>query len=151
MVGKMLRTAAEAEYENRGDQGIERALELLRRADEVNEATEETDGRYRRWPEAALNADLRTLALARAGRHEEALAAAEQAIAAWTVGGDEVVGEYAQAMLNAAITEATQLGRPKQAVARLSVAITRCRSVGHEQAVAVLTRHAERFQREAEG
>ena len=151
MVGKMLRIAAEAEYQNRGDQGTERALELLRRADEVNEATEEVEDRYRRWPETALNADLRTLALTRAGRHEEALAAAEQAIAAWTVGGDDVVGEYAQAMLNAAITEGKQLGRPKQAVARLSVAITRCRAAGHEQAVAVLTNHAERFQSEAEG
>ncbi|HET9169812.1 MAG TPA: hypothetical protein VFN97_10255 [Actinospica sp.] len=143
---KMLRVAAEAESKNRGAAGAERALDLLSRADAVNEAAEEIEGRYRRWPETALNADLRVLALATAGRFEEALAASDLAIATWRGGGDKVIGEYAEAVLSAALIEGRELGRAKDAVARLSEAITRCRAAGHDRAVTVLTRHAESLQ-----
>ena len=143
---KMLRIAAEAEYENRGPEGVERALDLLRRSDEINESAEEIEGRYRRWPETAFNSHERFQALARAERLEEALVAAEAAIAAWQLGGKETIGEYAQAVLNAALLEGGRLGRRKHAVARLSAAISLCREAGHEHAVTVLTRHAEGFQ-----
>jgi tetratricopeptide (TPR) repeat protein len=146
MICKMLRMAAEAEFTARG--GAERALELLRRSDEVNEAAPEIKGRYRRWPETALNADLRVQALFSAERHEEALAASEGAIAAWTVGGNGTIAEYAQSVLTAASIEGNQLGRPKEAAARLAAAIPRCREAGHEQAVKVLTAHAEGFEKE---
>jgi len=146
MVCKMLRVAAEAESTDRG--GVEHALELLRRADEVNEATEEIKGRYHRWPETALNADLRTQALFAAQRHEEALAACEGAIAAWAVGGDKVIGEYAQSVLTAASLEGEHLGRRKEAAARLHATIPRCREAGHERAVQVLTARAEAFEKE---
>jgi tetratricopeptide (TPR) repeat protein len=143
MVCKMLRVAAEAEYENRGAPGVDRALEMLRRGDEVNEAAEEIAGRYRRWPETALNADLRVQALGGVGRNEEALTACDQAIAAWLLGGNQTIGEYAQAVQIAAIIEGDRLGRKQQAVARLSPAITRCREAGHDRAVAVLTGQAD--------
>ena len=146
MVGRMLRTAAEAEYEGRDAEGVERALKLLDKADEVNEATLEVDGRYRRWPETALNADARVQALLCAKRPEEALAASECAIGSWLLGGDEAIGKYAGSALNAAIVEGDQLGRRTQAAARLTEAISRCRAAGHEQAVAVLTRQLKAFQ-----
>ena len=146
MICKMLRVAAEAEYQYRGVPGVERALELLRRSDVVNEAAEEVAGRYRRWPETALNADVRVQALGSAGRDEEALTACEQAIAAWRIGGNQTVGEYAQAVRIAAILEGDRLGRRQQAAARLSPAIARCREAGHERAVAALTRQAEGYQ-----
>jgi hypothetical protein len=43
----------------------------------------------------------------------------------------------------AAIIEGFRLGRTKEAVGRLSTMITRCRAVGHERAVTVLTKMAE--------
>ena len=143
MICKMLRVAAEAEYENRGAPGVERALAMLRRGDEVNEAAKEIPGHYRRWPETALNADLRVQALGSVGRNEEALTACDQAIAAWLLGGDQTIGEYAQAVQIAAIIEADRLGRRQDALARLSPALTRCREAGHDRAVAVLTRQVE--------
>ena len=146
MICKMLRTAAEAESGDRG--GVERALELLDRSDEVNEAAEEIKGRYHRWPETALNADVRVQALFAAGRHEEALAAGEGAIAAWAVGGDKAIGDYAQSVLTAASLEGEHLGRRKEAAARLLAAIPACREAGHEKAVRVLTARAEAFEKE---
>ncbi len=128
MICKMLRVAAQAEYENRGaPPGVDRALEMLRRGDEVNEAAKEIAGHYRRWPETALNADLRVQALGSVGRNEQALTACDQAIEAWLRGGDQTIGEYAQAVQIAAIIEADRLGRKQDALARLSPAITRCR------------------------
>ena len=91
---------------------------------------------------------MRVQALLAAERHEEALAASEGAIAAWAVGGDGVIGEYAQSVLTAATVEGKQLGRRKQAAARLAAAIPRCREAGHEQAVQVLTAHSEGFEKE---
>lgn len=146
VICKALRVAAEAEYENRGPEGVERALDLLRRSDEVNEAAEEVEGHYRRWPETGYNGNARFDALVRGARHEEALLAANAAIAAWQLGGREAIGQYASAVLNAAIVEAEQLGRRRQAAARLSGAISRCREAGHQQAVTLLTEHAEKFQ-----
>jgi tetratricopeptide (TPR) repeat protein len=139
-VCKMLRAAAEAEYREHGAEGVERALELLRRSDEVNEAAAEVEGEYRRWPETALNADTRVQALASVRRDEEALAAADAAIAAWRGGGDRTVGEVAESVRVAAIIEGFRLGRTKEAGARLAAMIDRCRAVGHERAVTVLTK-----------
>ena len=56
----MLRTRAGSAYRHSGPEGIERALDLLRRADEVNLATPEVEGRDRRQPESVQNADVRT-------------------------------------------------------------------------------------------
>jgi hypothetical protein len=74
------------------------------------------------------DAELRVLLTAE--RHEEALAAGEGAIAAWTVGGNGTVGEYAQSVLTAASIEGERLGRRRQAAARLAAAIPRCREAG---------------------
>jgi tetratricopeptide (TPR) repeat protein len=145
MVCRMLRVAAEAEFTARA--GVERALDLLLRSDEVNEAAEEIEDRYRRWPETALNADLRAQALVTAARPEQALAACEAAIAAWAVGGDPVVGNYAESVLTAASIEGEKLGRGEQAVARLTAALERCREAGHDRAVQVLTARAEAFEK----
>ncbi|MBR7825252.1 hypothetical protein KDK95_02960 [Actinospica sp. MGRD01-02] len=130
---------------NRGAEGFAQALAYLDRADEVNEAAEEVDEpghRYRRWPETGYNAELRGRVLRAAGRHEEALAAAEAAIAAWRVGGDQTFGKYAESARIAATLEG-RLGRRKQAVARLAPVISRAREVGHRQAVEILTKLAE--------
>lgn len=139
----MLRAAAEAEYRNRGAEGVERALVLLQRSDEVNVATKEVDKVYRRWPETGYNADERTKALARANRDEEALAAAEKAIAAWQLGGRAAIVKRAEAVRVAAVIEGHRLGRRKQAIGRISPMISECRTVGLEQGVRILTKLAE--------
>ena len=143
VVCKMFRAAAEAELTARD--GVERALDLLRRADETNEAAPEIEGRYRRWPETAHTADLRVRALLAARRDEEALAAGEAAIAAWSVGGVEAIGEYAQAVLNAATIEADRLDRGAAAAARLAATIPLCKEAGHERAVQILSAHEEKY------
>lgn len=147
-VCKMLRVAADVEYRKRaaGD-GVTRALELLRQADEINEATPEVEGTYRRWPETAMIADLRLLALAAAQRNEEALAAAQVAITAWENGGDRTLGDTAETVRIAAVIEGFRLNRPEEAVARLSPMITRCRAAGHTRGVAALSKLAEDLQR----
>ena len=148
-LAKALRVAAEAEYRGRGTDGVERALTHLRRADEVNAATEEVEGSYRRWPETALNADVRAQALAAAKRDEEALAAAEAAAAAWELGGDRTVGEFAESMRVAAVIEGFRLGRRPEAAARLAPVIERCRTAGHPQAVSALSQLRKNLGREA--
>lgn len=147
-VCKMLRVAADAEYRRRAaEDGVTRALDLLRRADEINEATPEVDGGYRRWPETAMIADLRMLALAAAERDEEALAAALVAVAAWENGGDHTLGDTAETARIAAVIEGFRLGRPEDALARLSPMIARCRAAGHTRGVAALTKLAEDLRR----
>ena len=147
-VCKMLRVAAEAEYRRRAEEGgLERALDLLARADAVNAATPEIEGEYRRWPETAMIADVRMQALAAAKRYEDALAAAEVAITAWENGGDRTLSDTAETVRIAAILEGFRLERPKEAVARLSPMIARCRAVGHTRAVSVLSKLSEDLQR----
>lgn len=146
---KSLRVAAEAEYRGRGAEGVESALGHLRRGDQINAETEEVEGEYRRWPETALNADARAQALASAKRDQEALAAAEEAAAAWKLGGDQVVGEYAESIRVAAVIEGFRLGRRREAVERLAPVIELCRRVGHTRAVSVLSKLSENLGRES--
>ena len=148
-LAKALRVAAEAEYRARGTEGVERALIHLRTADELNAATEEVEGVYRRWPETALNADVRTQALAAGKRDEEALAAAEAAAAAWALGGDRALGEFAESVRIAAVIEGFRLGRREQAVARLAPVIDRCRTAGRGRAVSTLSRLRENLGQES--
>lgn len=148
-VCKALRVAAEAEYRGRGTEGTESALGYLSRADEINAATREVEGEYLRWPETALNADVRAQVFAAVERDEEALAAARAAAAAWELGGDRAVGEYAQSMRVAAIVEGFRLGRRGEAVARLAPVLERCRRVGHTRAVSVLSKLSDDLGREA--
>jgi hypothetical protein len=132
----MLRTGAEASSRSRGAQAVPEALELLRRADEVNEATEERvepGYRYRRFPERAMNAELRARALAAAERDEEALVAAVAAVAAWTEGGAEALRPTADATRLAAVIEGRRLGRVDAARERLAPVIERCRAAGFEE------------------
>lgn len=136
----MLRVGAEATYRHFGPAGTERALDLLRRADEINLATEEIEGQYRRWPETGQNANLRTRALASVNRDEEALAAADAAIAAWRLGGREAIGPLAEATRVAAILEGVRLERRTKAAARLRPVIASSRDAGHEQAVTILSK-----------
>lgn len=135
----MLRIGADSAARNLGAEGVERALELLGRADEVNLATEEVEGRYRRWPETAQTADVRTQVLAGADRDEEALAAAESAIAAWRL-GENTLTPLAEATRVAAVLEGLRLGRRAAAADRVRPMIARCREEKHEQAVAVLSK-----------
>jgi hypothetical protein len=148
-LGKALRVAAEAEYRGRGAEGIERALAHLQTADEVNTATEEVEGAYRRWPETALNADVRTQALAAARRNEEALAAAEAAAAAWRLGEDRTVGEFAESMRIAAVVEGFRLGRRQEAATRLAPVIDLCKQAGHTRAVTALSQLQDNLTRES--
>ena len=139
----MLRSAAEAEYQKRGAEGVERALALLRHSDEVNMATKEVDEVYRRWPETGYNADIRAQALASVNRDQEALAAAEEAIAAWALGGRAAIVKRAESVRVAAVIEGHRLGRKKQAIGRISPMISECRAVGLDQGVRILTKLAE--------
>ncbi|HEU5355671.1 MAG TPA: tetratricopeptide repeat protein [Actinocrinis sp.] len=106
-------------------ESIDEVLEYLRQADEINEATPESEN-YRRWPESALNAQLRAQGLAEAGRNGEALEAIEQSIAAWQQGGDEALEPLTEATRIAAVIEGIRLGRKQQARERLAPLIVRC-------------------------
>ena len=133
----MLRTCANARSDVAEDAAVDEALEYLRRADEVNEATPESP-RYRRWPETALNAQNRGQALAAVGRNKEALEAVEQSIAAWRLGGDRALEPLAEATRIAAVIEGYRLGLKQQARDRLGMVIARCRAQGLEEAARIL-------------
>lgn len=71
---------------------------------------------------------------------EEALSAAEDAIAAWRIGGRQAFGPFAEATRVAAILEGVRLGRRAEAANRLRPVIATAREVGHQQAVTVLSK-----------
>ena len=120
-----LRVCADALVSAGNPETTEEALDYLRHADEINAAAPESE-HYRRWPETALNAELRAQSLAVAGRNDEALAAIEQSIAAWQQGGDEALEPLAEATRIAAVIEGFRLGRKQQARDRLAPLIIRC-------------------------
>jgi tetratricopeptide (TPR) repeat protein len=135
-----------ADGEGESVSGVEAALAYLRQADEVNESAREFEdetGRYRRWPESALNADQRAKALAEAERYEEALTAAEQSGAAWEEGGPQTLDRVAEAVRIAGVIEGYRLGRVKEAVERVTPTLERCRAAGRERAVNTLTQLVE--------
>lgn len=149
-VAKMLRAGAEALYRGRGAEAVPEALDLLTTADEVNEATEERAEpglRYRRFPERALNAEVRAKALAAADRDEEALAAAQVAVDAWEDGGPETLRAVGDATRLAAVIEGRRLGRTDAARQRLATIIERCEGAGQAAYVRQLTELRESLAR----
>ncbi|MFD5316568.1 tetratricopeptide repeat protein [Streptomyces sp. NPDC127098] len=93
-----------------------------------------------RWYETGVNRDLRARVLARAGRPEEALSAAESAVAAFAEGGQDGERARAEASRVAAVLEADQLDRRDAALARLAETIGRCRAAGDRETVEILER-----------
>lgn len=125
----MLRMVADCSIQ-RGRDAIDATLGYLSQADDVNEQATEIPGRYARWPETAQNAELRTRALAEAGRNQDALAAAEASLRAYTAGGERTLAKQAEVVRIAAVIEGLRLGDRGSAVARLEPMIVRCQVAG---------------------
>ncbi len=69
--------------------------------------------------------------------------------AAWALGGDRALGEFAESVRIAAVIEGFRLGRREQAVARLAPVIDRCRTAGRGRAVSTLSRLRENLGQES--
>ena len=143
MICRMLRACAEAALNLRGADAIGEVLGYLSSADHVNETAPEREGVYQRWPERAMNAELRAQALAKDKRYEDALAVIELSIAAWEQGGDAALDRLAEATRIAGVIEGHWLGRKEQARDRLAPVIERCRAAGFSPGVDGLTRLRE--------
>lgn len=143
MICRMLRACAEAALTERGAAAIGEVLDYLSSADHVNETAPEQEGVYRRWPERAMNAELRAQVFAQDKRYDDALAVIELAIAEWEQGGDSALDRLAEATRVAAVIEGHRLGRKEQARERLTPVIERCRAAGFGPGVDGLTRLRE--------
>ncbi|MEU9033450.1 hypothetical protein AB0D45_00820 [Streptomyces sp. NPDC048352] len=80
----------------------------------------------------------RARVLAEAERFEQALAEAEAAVAAHERGGEQGEIPRAEAVRIAALIEGNGLARFKDAVARLTTAVARCRAAGLPEATHIL-------------
>ncbi|WP_354637797.1 hypothetical protein [Kitasatospora camelliae] len=133
-----LRHSARHTMVERGAEGLEDALALLAEAEAVRERAEAAGDAYNEWCQRGALEEERARAYATADRPEEALAAAERAIAAYEAGGEEAEPSRAETVRLAAFVEGRALGRTDAAVARLGAGMERCERLGLTEAAAVL-------------
>ncbi|GJF31422.1 hypothetical protein KNE206_41220 [Kitasatospora sp. NE20-6] len=125
-VAAMLRETARLTMEAEGPAGLDAALERLAEADTLRERAEAAGEPVTSWYLIGAAHYERARAYAVAERHEESLARAERAIAAYGTGGPEGERPRAEAVRVAALVEGGTLGRTADARARLTAAIRRC-------------------------
>ncbi|RGD62252.1 hypothetical protein DR950_34905 [Kitasatospora xanthocidica] len=140
-----LRELARLTTREKGEEGLAAALALLAEADAVGEAAERSGEEYNSWYLRGGSHYERARSLAVAGRHEEALAEVERAIAEYEAGGVRAESPRAEAVRLAALIEGSDLGRTGAAVARLAAGIARCEAAGLPEAAEVLAELRERF------
>nr|WSW70822.1 hypothetical protein OG461_34120 [Streptomyces sp. NBC_00995] len=121
-----------------GPGGLETALKHLAEADALADAVAEGTEGFAPWFERGTVHYRRGRVLADAERFEEALAETEAAVAAHEQGGDEGEAARAEAVRIAALIEGNALRRFKEAVARLTTAVERCRKAGLMEAAQIL-------------
>ncbi|MFF4174107.1 tetratricopeptide repeat protein [Streptomyces sp. NPDC001744] len=138
LVALMAREFARLTVAARGSEGVEAALDHLKRADGVLAGLMEEAEDFAVWYERGEVRYRRARVLVEAERFEEALAEAEAAVAAHEEGGEEGELPRAEAVRFAALVEGNGLGRPGDAVVRLTAAAARCRKAGHPEAARVL-------------
>ncbi|QMU71106.1 hypothetical protein [Streptacidiphilus sp. P02-A3a] len=142
-VAAMLRELARLTTVARGADGLESALARLTEARAVLDRAATPGDQAPGHPvglafqAAGLHYE-RACCYARAERPEEALAAAELAIAGYEAGGPQLEGPRAEAVRVASVLEGRALGRPDAARARLAPAIRRCEQAGLGDAAKIL-------------
>ncbi len=147
----MMREFARLTLQSRGTEGPEgaeavaAALEHLARADAVLDALPSGEEGFAVWYERGEIHYRRARVLAEAGRFDEALPAAEAAIATHEQGGAEGELPRAEAVRVAALIEGNGLERTHEAIARLTTAAARCRNSGHLEAAQILDALRQEF------
>ncbi|GAA2741953.1 hypothetical protein [Kitasatospora cinereorecta] len=145
-----LQQLARLTMQARGADGLDAALAHLAESDAVCARAEEAGQEVTGWFQRGVAQYERCRALAVADRAEEALAAAEAAVAAHEAGGKDGEEPRAEALRMAALIEARSLGRTAAARARLAAGVERCERAGLPEAARVLAGLSDRLAAEAE-
>ncbi|MFF2305616.1 hypothetical protein ACFVVP_24250 [Streptomyces sp. NPDC058128] len=138
LIVHMMREFARLTMAAREEDGVDEALRHLVEADAVVAAVPDGTGDFQRWYETGEIHYRRARVLAQAERFPEALTEAEAAVAAHEEGGPQGELARAEAVRIAALIEGNCLGRFQEAVARLTVAASRCREADLTQAAEIL-------------
>ncbi|MEV7375750.1 hypothetical protein AB0O51_33270 [Streptomyces sp. NPDC090301] len=138
LIVHMMREFARLTMDAREEDGVDAALRHLVEADAVVAAVPDGTEDFQPWYETGEIHYRRARVLAQAERFPEALSEAEAAVAAHEKGGPRGELARAEAVRIAALIEGNCLGRFQEAVARLTVAASRCREADLPQAAEVL-------------
>ncbi|MGW2016452.1 hypothetical protein [Streptomyces sp. NPDC001927] len=123
---------------SREAEGVDAALDHLAQADAVLAAVPEDTEDFARWYESGSVHYRRACVLAEAERYSEALSEAEASIAAHDEGGEYGEIPRAESVRLAALVEGKGLGRPNDAIVRLTAAVARCRGAGLDEPAHIL-------------